>query len=245
MGVMDTIFGIKPQPTQASASVNPVHVIANPTVPNANTPVSDGSVPGLPDQTKSVSPLDGFKTLFDPPAKDKPEGIPSAVPNFNLDPATAKIDFTAGIPAEKLAAAFPGSDPKAVQEILQAIGRTSFEQNFTIGAKTMEGAITRQTENLTTKTLPELLRREDASQLAKASSELFTHPATATIMTTLQTQFANKFPAATPEQIKQYTIDHFNAMMGVHAKEQGLQVVKAPPVAKDTDWNDWVGLDNM
>lgn len=253
MSIMDRLFGAKTaEPVQQQPQqVNPLAVAANATVPTPNAPGPDGSMPAFPKVDNGTkSPMAEYAELFNPPKEGEQQGgIPRAVPTFALDPAKLNsvaqtIDFTSGISAEKLSAAFPGGDQEVMKEILNSIGRESFRQNFSIGVKTVESAMTEQTNNLTSKTIPELLRRNEIGSLNRSASTLFSDPATKPVMEMLETQFANKYPAASPQQIRDYTADHFNKMVGVSVKEQGMEMVKRPEQTqnKEIDWDQWSGL---
>lgn len=254
MSIMDKLFGGIINPRAPGQSAVPAQLpgeaaAGNTLVPGPNTPASDGKIAAIPATAQGTkSPLDEYKELFNPPKEGESRGIPNAVPDFALDPkqlaqVAGSIDYTIGISAEKLAAAFPGSDPNAIKEILNSVGKTALENNFSLGVRTIEGAMTRQTANLTDKTIPEMLRRQEASSLNQRASELFTNPATATIMKSLETQFADRFPAATPQEIRDHTVKHFNGMMQIGAREQGMDLVPTPKQAggNDVDWDKWAG----
>lgn len=245
MSIMDRLFGsgaAKPQ------TAMPTGVANNPTVPNPAAPGSDGTMVAIPPKAQGTeSPFDAYKDLWKPPAQGEQVGIPNALPDFALDPAKLKsfadgVDFTSGIPTETLMSALKG-DEKALRGIFNEVGRRGLQENFTVGLKTVEGAMKRQTDNLTSKTIPELLRRQNISELNRSSSDLFANPAIAPVLTMLENQFANKFPSATPEQIRDHTANYWKETMSAYAGATGKQLVDVPKQeagGQNTDWDRWV-----
>ncbi len=218
----------------------------NAMIPNSNTPIPNGNTPGIPAVAANKSPLEEYKNLWEPPKEGEQVGIPSAVPNFALDPAklqsTAQgIDFTAGISAEKLRQVFPGSDENGVREILNAIGRNSFSNTYAGGVKTIEAAMQNQDKTLTEKTIPELLRRNSISTQLSESNVLFNDPATAPMLKMLERQFADKYPTASAAAIREHTTNYWNSVIEKSATSQGKQLLDVPKDRKnnETDWVDW------
>ena len=256
MSIMDRIFGPKPteapagQTNQINSGSDPAHVIANSTLPTPGAKGSDGSIPSIPAQaTGSKSPFENYVDLWQPPKEGETSGIPNSLPPFKLDPKqldeTARtLDFTSRISPEQLARAFPGSDLGAVKEILNVIGQDAWKNTFATGVQTVEGAMKYNTENLVQKTIPEMLRRQTASTLNRNSNSLFSDPATAPMMQALERQFADKYPSATPEQIRDYSADYFSKVVDQSAASRGMRLEKIPDTAstsRGTDWDTWAG----
>jgi hypothetical protein len=220
---------------------------ANTTIPGQAANVqSDGSIKAIPAAaTGDQSPLVEYKDLFvnDPAKPDV--GVPNPMPSFTLDPnkiqaTAAAMDFTKDISSEEVKAMYPHMEESAARKVLNKIGANSFVTNFTTGAQTMEAAMARQTKDFTEKTIPEVIRRQQAAQLSE-DQPLKNDPATSAVFNLLEQQFANKYPQASPAQIAKHTQDYFSGMMGAAAKGQGKQMVDIPkPRAEATDWDDFI-----
>lgn len=223
--------------------------VDNTTIPGNANVNSDGSVKAIPAAaTGDESPLVNYKDLFvnDPAKPDV--GIPNPMPSFSLDPTkisatAAAIDFTKDISSEEVKAMYPHMEESAARKVLNKIGAKSFETNFTVGAQTMEGAMARQTKDFTEKTIPEVIRRQQAAQLSE-DQPLKNDPATSAVFNLLETQFSNKYPQASPAQIAKHTQDYFSGMMSAAAKGQGKQMVDIPkPRQEAVDWDDFIQED--
>jgi hypothetical protein len=259
MSIMDRIFGTKTEAppgntTVTNSGVDPSLAAGNTTLPNPNAPGSTGQIAAIPTKAEgSKSPFEEYKDLWQPPKEGEKTGVPNPLPPFALDPkqleTVAKgIDFTAGITSEQLQEAFPGVKETSARAILNSMHQTSFMNTFSTGLKTVEGAMTHQTKVLTEKTLPEMLRRNNASELNRSSTDtasLFSDPATAPLAMNLERQFTDKYPAASPEQIRDYVGDFFGRMMEQTAKDRGYKlekVVTQGEQTKDVDWGSWAGI---
>lgn len=217
-------------------------VAANTTIPNQNTPASNGTVVAIPPAGEGdKSPLGNYKELFvnDP---DKPAlGIPSPMPNFALDPtklnaAANSIDYTADITSAELAVLYPGVAESAARGALNKIGARGFEATYGAGTGAMEAAMKQQSRDLESKTIPEVIRRQNISQL-NGEQPLKINPATAPVFNMLETQFANKYPNASAAEIAKHTQSYMEGMLGETAKATGKQITSVPKAKNEMDWS--------
>lgn len=217
-------------------------VAANTTIPNGNTPVSNGTVVAIPPAgTGENSPLENYKDVFvNDPAKPA-VGIPNPMPAFTLDQSKVKataagIDFTADISAEDLSVLYPGVPENAARAVLNKLGARGFETNFNIGTQSIEAAMNHQTKNFTEKTIPEVIRRQNISQL-NAEQPLKINPATAPVFSMLEKQFADKYPNASAAEVAKHTQSYMEGMLGETAKATGKQVTSIPKAKEEMDWS--------
>lgn len=214
----------------------------NSTVPGPGTNIlSDGSVKAIPAvSTGNESPMAEYKDLFvNDPAKPV-VGIPSPMPSFALQPdklsaASSGIDFTASITAAEVAEVFPGVPEAAARTILNKMGAKNFEATFTAGTRTMEEAMSRQSRDLTDKTIPEVIRRQAIASL-NGEQPLKINPATAPVFSMLENQFAGKYPNASAAEIAAHTQKYMEGMMGEVATSTGKQVTAIPKQKQEMDW---------
>lgn len=230
------------QPQGPSTGVNQ----PNMTVPNADTPVSDGKVVAIPAaEIGDKSPLDGFADLWKAdPTKDG--GLVSPIPSFEIDPVKLKaaadtIDFTQGISDDVLARAAKG-DVTALKEAINVSGRNGFQAAMGVSTRTTQNAVTSLSDSFSQKTLPEILRRDSARKSISEALPIFDNPALKPMLDGLRTQVMNKNPSASVEQVTAMTKQVFEGMMGTYAKQSGKQLVDIPTEAgvgtRDTQGNE-------
>lgn len=226
---------------------NPDPSIGNNTIPGAGNNVhSDGTVKAIPAEAKGdQSPLANYSDLFkDDP--DKPAlGIPSPMPNFSLDQAKLaaaanSIDFTKDISAEEVAAVFPGVPEAQARTVLNKMGAQNFAATYGAGTGAMEAAMSRQSKDLQEKTIPEIIRREQATMMTRDLGYA-KDPMTAPVFAMLKDQFTNKNPDATPAQIADHTQKYMAKMFEAGVGISGKKIVEQPKQRQsDTNWDDFV-----
>lgn len=251
MSIMDRIFGGQhPQQSQPAQQPNSA---ATATPGNlgfpapGNAPMSDGKVNAFPPTaTGPKSPLEEYAELFNAPKDGEPHpGIPDALPNFAIDPDKLAeiangIDFTNGTTTEQLKAAFgEGINEEAVRSVLNTMHRNNLQQTYSSGVKTIGLAMTHHNKMLTDKTIPELMRR---NAVPASNAELFTNPATKPMVDMLQERFANQYPQASPEQIRQHTDKYLTEFVRTGAASLGMGDIIKPNARQqkqimDQDWS--------
>lgn len=254
-GIMDRIFGTRTEPvgttaptTQAAdSSSNQTLLNGNMTIPNQKTPQSDGSVKAIPASGQGAnSPLDEFKTLWQPAAEGEVRGVPTSVPDFTLSPdkllETARtINLAGAITDERLQKVFGASvDVNGAREILNEIGQGAFVQTYGAGAKTIESAMRIQDGKLRESVVPELHRRNQASSNNDAES-LFADPTTAPLAEFVRNQMLDANPKASATAINEGVVRYFDAVTKTRAAANGQELRTLPKQsAKDAmDWSAW------
>lgn len=204
----------------------------NMTVPNADTPQSDGKTAAIPAvETGDKSPLDGFQDLWKAdPTKDG--GVVNPLPSFEIDPVKLKaaadtIDFTQGISDDVLARAAKG-DVQALKEAINVSGRNGFQAAMGVSTRTTQNAVTSLSDSFSQKTLPEILRRDSAQKAVSEALPIFENPALKPMLDNLRTQVMNKNPSASVEQVTAMTKQVFEGMMSTYAQQSGKVLVDKP-----------------
>lgn len=212
-----------------------------------NNVQSDGSVKAIPAAaTGTESPLANYTELFkDDPDKPAMRGVPDAMPTFAFDAtkvaqAAKDIDFTAGITSAEIAEVYPGIPEATARKLLNSVSAKQFETNFGVTAQGIQTAMQRQTTALTDTTIPEIIRRQQASQLTGDVS-YSKDPMTAPVFDMLKDRFTNKYPDATPAQIADHTQKYMEKMFETGVAASGKKIVNQPKQRQaDTDWDDFV-----
>lgn len=246
---MDRVFGaVSSAVNKFTGNGNPDPSQGNNTIPGpGNNVQSDGSVKAIPAAaTGTESPLANYTDLFkNDPEKPTAVGPINPMPQFTLDQtkiseAAAKMDFTADISSAELATLYPGVDEAAARSALNKVGARGFVANFTAGGQALETAMSRQTNDFMTKTIPEIVRRENTQMLTRDLGYA-NDPMTAPVFNMLKEQFTNKHPDATPAQIADHTQKYMTEMFKSGAKLNGQEIRNTPRQPKGaTDWDDFI-----
>lgn len=234
-----------PGTNQPAANAAPT-ATQNPTVPSSATPQSDGKGPGaFPAVPKDgdQAPLDGFKDLWQIDDKDKKQ-LPPIAPQIAMDPtkmreAAGKINFAAAIDPEVAKKAI-GGDAEAFAQVMNSVAQATLVQSSAISAKVTEEALRKQAEAFQAR-IPDILRNHEISTGLRASSPVYENPALAPLVSMVESQMAQKYPTASPEEIKKQVESYLQQSAEVIVGGAGRQVItpdtkQAANKAKETDW---------
>lgn len=216
-------------PAQASANQNPL-------VPNqGNSPVIPGADTAIP------SPLEGYSDLWQAP---DPSKTTPDTPLFQMDPkklqaAVSKINFTDTLTPDILAAVAGGGDAAvaALKQYGDTLGRGIFAQSTATTAKLIEQALKRNTTDIESR-IPNLIKSQNVSSLNRAENPLFSNPATAPIMSALESQFQTKYPNATAAEITAHTKAYLTEFVTL-AGAPDRAAAEAAKTKDDTDFSTW------
>lgn len=239
---------------QQNPNVNPnAQQPANVQLPNQQQPNNQGADPSNPnfgqaEPKEPKSPLADFEGLWNSdPKKDAPQ-VSLGDFAFNVDrtkitQAAKGMDFTKAVTPEVMEAIKAGGDG-AMAAMLTAMNTMSQEvmQNaILVSAGIVEGGIKSAGAN-TEKLLPSLVRKSNISNALREDNPLWSNPATAPMLSMLESQLARKFPNATPAEItenaKKYIEGFVKEAGGVvqsNDQQQGGQK-KEPSI---TDFSSW------
>lgn len=204
-----------------------------------NVAASMQSAPTQAEPTPPVSPLDQFSKLWEP-STTQTDANKGAV-TFNIDPAKVTqaaqaIDFTKGLDPALLQKINQGG-PEAMQAMLAVINQTaqqSFAQAAIANAKVLETGLAKQRENMSGE-IPELVRKQTISSTIRQDNPIFANPATAPMLSMLETQLASKYPNATPQEISTHAKDYLAGFASMLTAPQQQQAQQAK-TAGETDW---------
>ena len=224
MSFFSNIFG--------STSTAPNEATPQPAAQTAQTPVVQ-----TPVVAENVSPMDSFKSLWEPV---NTQGVDGTLPanmfagadqNKMLE-AARKVDFAKSIPPEVLSQITAGG-PEAAQAFAKALNDVSqraYAQSSFASTKIVEAALAKFQEGLDNR-LPSQIKKHQVSDTIRESNPALSHPAAAPIMEALQAQLTVKFPNATVAELKGMASDYltqFNQLANPVAKP-------TIPVAEDWD----------
>lgn len=264
MPAIMSLFGGKETPPAAAAVVsNPATTQvaaaqttvagANPTVPSPTTLASNGSVPAIPPAgVGDASPLANFNDLWKTDPNQNQTNNPSLVPNFNLDPkglmdAAAKVNFTQHIPPELVAKAMSG-DATAFLEVINKAQQYGFASSAMSSGELIKNSLGSAQNVLRDSVLPAAYRDQQISQALNESSPIFADPAVAPMLGMLKTQFQQKYPTASPQEIASLATQYLGGMSTKIVQASGGTVTpkgQQPgnnsgfPHATETDWTNF------
>jgi hypothetical protein len=222
MSVFTSLFGASPTPT-------------TPTTPAQTTQPTQTQVT----QQSDVSPLDSFKSLWEPTPSDG--NVDNTLPGnmfAGADPAkmleaARKVDFAKSINPEIMSKISAGG-PEAATAFAQAINEVSqraYAQSSFASTKIVEAALAKFQEGLDNR-LPSQIKKHQVSNSIRESNPALQHPAAAPIMEALQAQFTVKFPNATVNEIRDMASEYLTQFAtAALPKPKGVQV------AASEDWD--------
>lgn len=220
---------------------------SNNTVPSATTLQSDGKTPAIPAAAQGdQSPLANYSDLWKAP--ENGTGLPSTVPTITVDPAkldsiSKNVDFTKAVDKTLVAKAVSG-DAEALMQVLSQAAQAGFAQAAGTSAQMIQKAMSLQDERLQQQYIPEVLRRTEISRQMRTDNNLYSDPAIAPMLNMVETQFAAKYPQASPQEIRQSAMNYLQQTASAVVKQSGKQVIDTPqasPASKQRDV-DWEGF---
>lgn len=223
--------------------------IANPTVPGAGTPGSDGKVAAIPASGEGEkSPLEGFAKLWQ--KEDTDQKPLQLTPTFTVDPAklreTAKgVDFVKAVSPAALEAAKNGDSSLLVNEAVQLGYAKSAEATAAIVQKALQDQATMFRDTI----LPEALRRNQVTNTLRSDNALLNNPAAQPVITMLEQQMAVKYPNATAAEVSSKAKDYLSEFAMEMMKSTGKVVSDKPaegannPLGREPeDWTKFFGI---
>lgn len=211
----------------------------------ANNPANPQ--PAVVEPVKEPSPGEAFKDLWTIDPKQKgPADLADF--SFNFDPAkvnatVAGLDFTKAITPEILAKINAGG-PEAMTAMLAAmntVGQEAMKASLTTSVRVTETGL-RNTGQRMKDSLPDLVRSQTVSSVLREDNPLFSDPSTAPIMELAVNQMAQKFPNATPNEIREHAKKYVVNFVQQGAKFAGVdmnpqQTAVNKQVAAQHDWS--------
>lgn len=198
------------QPNQQSANQNPQVPAANPANPQSPA-VEFQDLWTIDPKQKGPADLGDFSFQFDP---------------AKVEQQVAGLDFTRNLSPDLLAKINAGG-PEAMSALLAAmnvVGQQAMKTSLLASTRITETGIKNSGQRIKDN-LPGLVRNESVSNALREDNPLFNDPATAPIMEAITQQFTQKFPNATPQEIREQAKKYMVNFAGTAAKFGGKQVV--------------------
>ena len=240
------------QPPQQQQQPVPDASANNPTVPGNATVKPDGNgptaFPNVADNVGEKSPLQGFEDLWkNAPTDAKTPG--SFVPQMNADMtklmnASQLMDFSKVLSPELVQKATSG-DTAAFAEVLNGFGRAVWANSAAASSKIIETALQKQADTFQKEYLPEVLRRERINNTLSDDNPLYSNPAVAPMFDMVKERLAQKFPAASPQEIANKAREYMGGFAQEFAKTQNktyTDITETKTAASETDWSKFFGV---
>jgi hypothetical protein len=249
MGLMDMFkFGAgqaqQPQGNPTATAGTPGNLPqGNPTMIAQGSP--DGQIPGgnaVP-QEQNKSPLAEFDKLWEP-VKPAEGAIQDEPIKFNIDAnrvrASAKqVDFTKTItPAllEKVNAGGEGA-LQAMLQVMNEMGQTIFAESMMAGTKVLENGLEASHQRVS-RTLPDTIRKQNVGSALRENNPLFTNPATAPMLSALESQLQAKFPTASAAEITEHARNYLvNFANEAKKLDPATQAQTKFAAGREEDWS--------
>jgi hypothetical protein len=198
-------------------------------------------------QQQDQTPVDPFKDLWTIDPKQKG---PVDLGEFNfsfdqnkVDASINGLDFTKAITPElmgKIAAG--GADAQAaLLQAMNIVGQQAAKTALMASTRITESGIRTNGQRIRDN-LPHLVRNEAVSSTLREDNPLFNDPSTAPMMELITQQMTQKFPNATPAEIRANARVYMANFAKNAAEFTGKQISDAPPVDRNakstqTDWS--------
>lgn len=201
MSIFENIFGAKPAAPAAAPTAAPA---ATPT-PAAPEAAPQSAAP-------EASPLDPFKDLFkiEPPKADaQGESNPFAIDTDAIFNGAKQTDFTKAIDNETLAKIGAGGE-EAQQAFLVAMNRMnqmSYAYSAMLATKMAEQATSHVMQRVQT-LVPDLVKQLRVNEEFSDSHPALNHPAAAPMLQAITSQVRQKYPDASPREVKKIAEDY-------------------------------------
>lgn len=205
---------------------------------NAPTPAAPTQVTTPVEPAAPVSPMDEFKSLWEPSATPNVDATLPANMFAGTDPtkmleSARKVDFAKNISPEVLAKITAGG-PDAANAFAQAINdvaQRSYAQSSFASTKIVEAALAKFQEGLDAR-LPSQVKNFQVRESLRESNPALSHPAAAPIMEALQAQLTVKYPNATVAELQGMASQYLTSFT---AMANPAKPGPAVPAAEDWD----------
>lgn len=205
---------------------------------NAPTQVTPTTPPVPAEPAVAVSPMDEFKSLWEPSATPNVDGTLPANMFAGADPtkmleAARKVDFAKSVPPEVLAKITAGG-PDAAAAFASAINdvaQRSYAQSSFASTKIVEAALAKFQEGIEAR-LPGQVKNFQVRESLRESNPALMHPAAAPIMEALQAQLTVKYPNASVAELQGMASQYLTSFTTAAAPKPATQAVSA-----SEDWD--------
>lgn len=204
--------------------------------------VTNRAPEGEPKEAADKTALAPFVDLFtmptiDPATAPKPEVNPLDFDPNKLMEVAGKLDFTAGISKELIEKAKAG-DFEAQMQVNNLMSQRAFAQGIHAMSGVAKKALEKQSRDLSA-SLPETVRASATAAALKEANPLYSHPAFAPVVSTLESQMRVKNPDATPAEITKHVntyLDSVASMLKTGKAAAEPTSKKGPHGQEPMDW---------
>lgn len=244
---LQNLFGGSSAPAPAASPASPPSQLQqNPNAAPAalsSSAAPNGVLP--PGSETPPAPMAEFSKLWETKPND---GATTSSLFANIDPAkvqeaAGKVNFAQVVGAETLSKIQAGG-PEAAQAFVEAMNKVSqtvYAQSAVATTQLIDRALAEQNSRLESK-LPDLIKRQTASESLKGDNAIFSNPAIAPVVNLIQNQVSNMYPNATAAEQKQMTVKYFKELT------QAISPPAPAPKAKgkkEDDGFDWEAFANQ
>ena len=247
MSWMNKIFGAPntaaaPAPAQAAATAtNDPAKMAQP----QQTAQSDKTAPNgvVPAGSNGESPLDKFKDVWQPKQTDPNAPKPAEpITAEQMMAAAGQVDFTKVLNQEDLAKVAAGGQEAvtALANILNKSMQTSYGHSALAATRLVEKAVSQAEERFVSQ-LPNLINQQSSKNALLSDNPAFKNPAVAPIVEMIHNQLVEKFPNATPDEIKSMAKEMMSGAAQVFNPTTGqTQTADQKAKAAAEDWSTYL-----
>ncbi len=246
-----TVAPAAPAPAPTNNAANPNTAVASgvqpvpdgsisnpPAVDTVNTPgtAANGVVPN--NVNTPENPLDQFATLWetDPNAVKTENFTPEVLDQTKLQEVMSKVDMTAAVTPENLAAIKAGGDEAAtaLMSSLNSVAQQTLMQSTVISNKMIEQAVLKTQEAMTAQ-IPDILKAHNLTNSLQEQNPIYSNPAVAPVIDAVKSQLRLKNPNATTTELTTMAQEFVKTMAG--ALVPAAPATETP--AGETDWSNF------
>lgn len=209
-----------------------------PSVTPTQSPTGEGNgvVPNNEGSAPAESPLDKFKDLWEttPTENSEAPATPQELTQESLQKAMESADFTSGISPEQFAAISQGGEEaqKAFMQAMNNVAKQVMVQATLVNNKLTAKAVAEARE-AASKSIPNLLKQQAASNHLKDTNPVFTNPAIKPFIESAQEKLIAKNPNATPAELTAMTQELMTAIADQFSPAPAVN----PQAAQEEDWS--------
>jgi hypothetical protein len=245
MGIMDTIFGAKPQTTNPQVppqNLNPQGQQVSPQniglASNPNAPSGAGAPATVNGVAPATSGLDTYRELWQANKVEEGATTPmSIVPNLDaakLRESIKDANFIASIDPNLMQSAMKG-DIAAFQQVLNSAIKMGFEQSVIASRSLTETSLNNYGDRQRTD-LPQQVKSQMVRE-SLADNPVYQHEATRPLMAALEQQLSMKYPTATAAEIATHARTYLSDFIKVATPAAPQEPV--PMSSRRSDFSDW------
>lgn len=219
---------------------------------NMQSPVTAGTAPNgavpaaTPPVDKAASPeLEKFKDIWNiEPNANAPNGQLFDISQEKMLEAARKQNFTSQIPQETLTKMAAGGTEgvAAMMEVIQMATQNAYAQSAFATTKLIEAGL-KQGNYAKTSDIDSKVKSMSLQDSLRSDNPLFTNPAVTPMLDMVQNQLMQKFPQATPAELKGMAMEYLTGFAGaINAPERNAQEQAKAQTVQGEDWGKYLSM---